>query len=141
MNSINYLEWGPMIAALAAVLTLAWQIHREIKSVQQKEMEVKRAAKMKIISNLVSLRFVLISSEGLRKSKKAELAFNSALSRIPVDFIDHEEVLIRYNELGNSFTGDKFHDLIARMLESTEHRVPDYFTVDLINTVPSMSIK
>ena len=140
MNSINYLEWAPMIAALVAVFTLTWQIHRETKSFQQKELEVKRAAKMKIISDLVSLRFLLTSPREITNLRNAELAFNSALSRIPIDFIDHNEVLERYHELGSSFTAKKFYDLIKKMLESTGHCVPEYFTVDLLETVPTKSI-
>ena len=139
MNSINYLEWAPMIAALAAVFTLAWQIHRETKSNQQKELEVKRAAKMKIISDLVSLRFVLTPQSGVPNLQNAQLEFNSTLSRIPIDFIDHNEVLERYHELGNSFTSEKYYDLIKKMLESAGHPVPEYFTVDLLDTVPSKS--
>ena len=141
MNSINYLEWAPMIAALVAVFTLTWQIHRETKSFQQKELEVKRAAKMKIISDLVSLRFVLTSPREVPNLQNAELEFNCALSRIPIDFIDHSEVLSRYHELGNSFTAVKFYELIKKMLECTGHRVPEHFTVNLLETVPSKSMK
>ena len=64
----NCLQWAPMIAALAAVIALVWQINREVRSVQKKEFEVKRAAKMKIISDLVAHRFVLTPQGTKQKS-------------------------------------------------------------------------
>ena len=45
-----YLQWAPMIAALAAVAALVWQINREIQASSRNEKEIRRAAKMKIIS-------------------------------------------------------------------------------------------
>ena len=140
MHSGSYLSWAPMIAALAAVLTLTWQIHREAKSVQRKELEIKRAAKMRVISDLVALRFVLTPRGSSQNRRDAELAFDTALSRIPIDFIEHDEVLERYRELGNAFTANKFHDLIKTMLEAAGHRVPGHFTIDLLETVPTKSV-
>ena len=141
MTTGNYLQWAPMIAALAAVAALVWQIDKEVRSVQQKELEIKRAAKMKIISDLVAHRFVLTPRGGGQKGREAELALDVALSRIPIDFIEHEEVLRKYQEIGNAFTADKFHDLIKTMLEAAGHRVPKYFTVDLLENVPTKSIQ
>ena len=66
------------------------------------------------------------------------MAFDQALSRIPIDFIDHEEVLQKYVDLGNSFTAEKFQDLIKAMLAAAGHRVPDYFTVSLLENVPQV---
>ena len=133
----TYLEWAPMIAALAAVAALLWQINREVRSVRRKEMEVKRAAKMKIISDLVAYRFVLTSNPSKQGGGEEALVFNTALSRIPVDFIEHNDVLRRYQELGNSFTAIKFHDLIAAMLKAAGYGVPEHFTVELLENVPS----
>ena len=133
-------KWAPMIAALAAVLTLVWQINREIHSVQKKELEVKRAAKIRIISDLVAHRYVLTPQGSRLKRQGAELAFDTALSRIPIDFIEHNEVLRKYRYLGNAFTAEKFHDLIKTMLEAAGRRVPTYFTVDLLENVPTKSI-
>lgn len=141
METSNYLHWAPMIIALAAVATLVWQIHQETNAVQQKELEVKRAAKMKIISDLVAHRFVLTPRGGKQNRPEAELAFDTALSRIPIDFIEHNEVLTKYHELGNSFTPEKYHDLIKAMLEAAGHQVPKHFTVDLLETVPTKSIR
>ena len=147
MDTGNSLDWAPIIvalaaavAALAAVGGLLWQINREIRSVRQKELEVRRAAKMKIISDLVAHRFVLANVTSKKYGQEAELAFNTALSRIPTDFIEHNEVLIKYHEVGNSFTAEKFHDLIKTMLEAAGHRVPKHFTIDLLKTVPTKSI-
>ena len=132
-------NWAPMILALVAVLALAWQIGREVQSLQRKELEVKRAAKMKIISDLVELRFVL-TPRGIKQNRQeAELAFDMALSRIPINFIEHKEVLRKYAELGDSFTAEKFHDFIKTMLEAAGHRVPEYFTTDLLENVPTRS--
>ena len=140
--------WAPMIAAIAAllgaiaaVLGLRWQIKQEIRSVRKKELEVKRAAKIKIISDLVALRFVLTPRGSRLTGQEAELAFNTALSRVPIDFIEHDEVLRKYRELGDSFTALKFHDMIKTMLEATGHRVPTYFTVDLLENVPTKSVQ
>ena len=141
METDNYLHWAPMIAALAAVLALVWRINREIRSVQQKEFEVKRAAKMKIISDLVAHRFVLTPRGSKQNRQEAALAFDTALSRIPIDFIEHNEVLRQYQELGNAFTAEKYHDLIKTMLEAAGHRVPKHFTIDLLETVPTKSIR
>ena len=137
MKLANLLEWAPMIAALAAVAALLWQIDREIRSMKQKEAEVARAAKIKIISDLVAHRFVLTAGAMQKGGGDAEVEFNSALSRIPVDFIEHPEVLTKYRELGNGFTSEKFHDLIAAMLEIAGHRVPEHFTVELLENVPT----
>lgn len=129
--------WAPMILALVAVLTLAWQIGREVLSLQRKELEIKRAAKMKIISELVELRFVL-TPRGIKQNRQeAELAFDMALSRIPINFIEHKEVLRKYAELDDSFTAEKFHDFIRTMLEAVGHHVPEYFTTDLLEKVPT----
>ena len=128
-----------MIAALAAVLTLAWQIRQEARAVQRKELEVTRAAKMKIISDLVQLRFVLTPRGIVQNITEAEIAFNMALSRIPIDFIEHKEVLLKYEQLGNSFTAEKFHDFITTMLEAAGHQVPEYFTAGLLENVPTRS--
>lgn len=134
-----YLQWAPMIAALAAVATLVWQINREIQASNRNEKEIRRAAKMKIISDLVALRFVLTSNRATTQTRQEDrVAFDQALSRIPIDFIDHEEVLLKYVDLGNSFTAEKFHDLINAMLEAAGHRVPDYFTVNLLENVPQV---
>ena len=140
-------NWVSMIAAfaafitsLAAVITLVWRINQEIHSMQKTELEVKRAAKMKIISDLVAHRFVLTPRGSSQNRPEAELAFDTALSRIPIDFIEHNEVLRKYRELGNSFTAEKYHDLIKTMLEAAGHRVPTYFTVDLLENVPTKSI-
>ena len=141
METGNYLHWAPMIIALAAVATLAWQIHQEINAVQQKELEVKRAAKTRIISDLVAHRFVLTPQGTKQNREEAVLAFDTALSRIPIDFIEHDEVLRKYHELGNAFTAEKHHDLIKTMLEAAGHHVPKHFTVDLLETVPTKSIR
>lgn len=140
MTSSNFLHWAPMIAALAAVLALLWQINQEIRSAQEQALEIKRAAKMKIISDLVAHRFVLTPRGSRQNRREAELAFDTALSRIPIDFIEHDEVLSKYGELGISFTAEKFHDLIKTMLQAAGHRVPQYFTVDLMENVPTKSI-
>ena len=137
----NCLQWAPMIAALAAVIALVWQINREVRSVQQKELEVKRAAKTRIISDLVAHRFVLTPQGTKQNREEAVLAFDTALSRIPIDFIEHDEVLRKYHELGNAFTAEKYHDLIKTMLEAAGHHVPKHFTVDLLETVPTKSIR
>ena len=133
----NYLEWAPMIAALAAVLALLWQINREVQSVLQKELEVKREAKMRIISDLVAYRFVLTASPSKHGGQEEALVFNTALSRTPVEFIEYNEVLRQYQELGNSFTAKKFHSLITAMLDAAGYRVPEHFTVELLENVPS----
>lgn len=139
MKLANLLEWAPMIAALAAVVALLWQIDREIRSVKKKEAEVARAAKVKIISDLVAHRFVLTHRAIQRGSGEAEAEFDAALSRIPVDFIEHPEVLMKYHELGNGFTPEKFHGLIVTMLEIAGRRVPEHFTVELLERVPTRS--
>ena len=140
MNTGNYLHWAPMITALAAVLALVWQINREIRSAEKNELEVKRAAKIKIVSDLVAHRFVLTPRGSRQNRREAELAFDTALCRIPIDFIGHDEVLRKYRELGNSFTAEKYHDLIKTMIEAAGHRVPTYFTSDLLANVPTMAI-
>ena len=128
-----------MLVALAAIFTLVWQIFREIRAHQQKNIEIKRQAKIKIVSDLVSLRFILTSPKVDSDRQNAELEFNRTLSRIPIDFIEHKQVLIEYQELGDEFTAEKFHSLIKEMLEAAGHTVPAHFTVKLLETVPSKS--
>ena len=140
MEAGNYLHWAPMVAAIAAVLALLWQINREIRSVRQKEVEVQRAAKTKIISDLVAHRFVLTPRGSRQKIREAELAFDTALSRIPIDFIEHGEVLRIYQELGNAFTAGKYHELITTMLKAAGYHVPEHFTIELLESVPTKSI-
>ena len=108
---------------------------------RQKELAVKRAAKMKIISDLVAYRFVLTDRGSGQDLQEAKIIFDTALSRIPIDFIEHEEVLDRYKKLGTNFTPEKYYELIKTMLEAAGHIIPECFTIDLLKTVPIESVQ
>lgn len=130
--------FGAVIPGILAVCTLAYQIFQDATAKREETAAIKTAAKMKIISDMVANRYVL-TDDGLDRTDSlvALREFNSALSRIPIDLIDNEEVLRQYKEFGYGFTGEKFHSIIIAMLKDAGTSIPREFDVSLLATVPT----
>ncbi len=117
-----------MLTALVAVSALVWEFRKNTLSIKRKEEEVKRAAKMKIISDLFEYRFLLIGTS----NPDGTLEFNKAIARIPIDFVEHKEVVEKCQELVEVVKKDhkqqdpskkkfpeKFHDLLNTMYQAS----------------------
>lgn len=116
-----------------ALFTLAYQVYRDRQQRIISDQEAKIARRMSIISDLVANRFIL--TEG-RASPRGIFAFNSALGRIPIEFIDDPRVLDGYRSIGRDFTAERFHNLIVTMISATR-QLPGHVDVHLLESVPS----
>jgi len=90
---------------------------------------------MEIISELVAYRFVLTDKPS---SIEAVTAFNAALSRVPIEFMDSKKCIDLYRDFGNKFTSQKYYEFILALLEET---LPGQQAIDkhVLENVPSAS--
>lgn len=121
-------------ALLGALVTVAVQIYLFRKQKTHQAEEDRVARRMAIISDLVAYRYVLT---GRGNTKISQFHFNSALSRIPIEFIDDTVVIDAYRSIGDKFSPEKYHNLILSLISATRE-LPSHVDIDLIRSVPSI---
>ena len=130
-----------IVATLVAVFTLAYQIRENAIAKKDEALSTKKAAKLKVVSDLIANRFILTGNdEGHPGSAEATRDFNVSLSRIPIDFIENSEVLRLYRGIGYDFTAQKFFLLVKAMLQDAVGAVPAEFDVGLLDNVPTRKL-
>jgi hypothetical protein len=134
MQEIGTAVVAGLFTLAGAFIALAYQYYRDRMQRVHQERDAKIARRMKIISDLVAYRFVLTDG---RESSRGIFGFNSALNRIPIEFIDSVDVLDKYRRFGNSFNAERYHSLIISMIKSTRE-LPVHIDVQLLETVPSV---
>lgn len=122
---------GGMFAVTAALSAVA------VQSCQARKEKI-ASEKKRIIEALISYRFVLTA--GRKNDPLPTMRFNAALSAIPVQFSNSKDCMDKYRSIGNSFTSEKYYELIIALMKD----VPlDASVIDkhLLENVPSVTPK
>ncbi|MCA1968098.1 MAG: hypothetical protein LDL42_03120 [Rhizobium sp.] len=100
-----------LAAALAAIAYQYWQYRRQLLKSEVAEIA---NAKKAIIEKLISYRFVATNRGN---DPEPTMHFNASLSAIPVHFSHNKECMDRYRTIGDSFTAEKFYDLVIALMK------------------------
>ncbi|MTE00514.1 hypothetical protein GIY56_09455 [Paracoccus sp. YIM 132242] len=129
---------GAIIGALGAVavgmFTVGYQIWQRRIDEKLRETELVMRQKMSIISDLVAYRFAITG--GTKNTPQDVSNFNAALSRIPVEFIDHPTCVELYRKIGDNFTAGRFYELINELVKAADPKRKN-FDLSTIEGVPT----
>ena len=122
-----------LFALSAAIFTVAAQVWLQRKEQHKRDSDRIKSERLKVISDLVSHRYVIAG----RPNSRGVAQFNAALNRIPIEFLEHKDIIDLYHAIGTDFDAEKFHKLIIALLDVTLDR-PRYLDHEVLSLTPSV---
>lgn len=124
-----------IVAALVAVSYQYWQFRKQLQAAHDDAIA---DSKKRVIEALIAYRFVLISDR--RNDPEPTMRFNAALSAIPVHFSHSKACIDKYRAIGDSFTPEKYHDLVVELMKDVPLGTAS-FDKHLLENVPRVTPK
>lgn len=128
---------GSILALTGSLGAVAYQIFKDRTDRRQRDLDLIKAKRLSVISDLVAHRYVLTSEN--KKTQNGVASFNAALNRIPIEFIEFPDILDQYRSIGENFEAEKFHKLILSLIKVTTNQL-HHLDYDLLAKAPSTSI-
>jgi hypothetical protein len=144
MNESDWQLWGniaTVVATFAAICGLAWQIRQSMNDrIEAASAEIKNR-KIAVISDIVAYRFVLTANgNAIPEASEARFHFNTALSRVAIEFLDNCQILTKYDEIGDEFTSQKFQELVSLMTEDATGKPLSTLAFKALEKVPTRTL-
>ena len=92
-----------------AAFTVAAQVWLQRKEQHKRDNDRIKSRRLKVISDLVSHRYVIAG----RPNPRGVAQFNAALDRIPIEFLEYKGIIGLYHEIGIDFEVSDLFDFAS----------------------------